>query len=376
MIYDLIIISLAIIYAILIIWLLIGWMRHPFFKPGCFYINKKISVVIPARNEEDNICECLEALYKQEYPDHNYEVIVVDDHSSDETSGKVIDFIKRNNAGNFKLLTLSPGSSKFFGKKHALNRGINESKFDFIITTDADCTMGRNWLKTVGTYCYLYKPEMLIMPVAITQGKKFFEKIQVLEFLSLAGVTGATAGWKNHMLCNGANLGFNKKSFFKVGGYNDNLKYASGDDVFLLHKIKKKFPKKIHYLKNRDVVVSTQSLKSVSDFFNQRKRWFSKSKAFKDKLTVIIGLIVGVFNIMLVFSIFYLFFTGIKLWLLGWGLKIVIDFFFLLVISFFFQKQKLLLLYFPASLLYPLYVFITFILGIKGKFSWKERYYY
>jgi len=375
MIFDAIILLFAAIYVLLMMWLMAGWKRQSYFEPVKSEPNTKISIIIPARNEEDNISVCLKAIYNQHYPEKLYEVIVVDDHSSDETADRVSDFIRKNSIDNFSLISLSGIKDGGFGKKAALTAGIKTSKNEVILTTDADCRMGSDWLKTTGSFFHLHKPEMLVMPVAIVEGQRFFQKLQSLEFISIAGVTGATAGWGHPIMCNGANLAFTKNAFAKVDGYAGNWQYASGDDMFLLHKIKKAFRQKTHFLKSRDAIVKSNPLPGVSSFFNQRIRWFSKNKAYKDKATIITGTIVGIFNILLTFSPLCLLHGGSEFWYLAWVLKIVIDFPFLIIISSFFRKQKIMWLYPLASLLYPFYVFFTFVLGMSGRFSWKGRRY-
>ncbi len=375
MIFDVIIISLAVIYSLLIIWLIIGWHRLSYFESYNNQPNTKFSIIVPARNEEDTIRDCLDAILGQHYPKKLFEVVVVDDHSTDGTAGKVSDFIKNKFAGNISIISLSVIEGSGFGKKAALTAGIEASKNDVIITTDADCKMGSGWLRTIDSFFCRHKPSMLVMPVYIEQWRTFFHKLQTLEFISIAGVTGASAGWGHHIMCNGANLAFVKDAFEKIGGYSGNLNYASGDDVFLLQKMKKAFPKEICFLKSRDVTVKTNPLPDVVSFFNQRVRWFSKNKAFKDTATIITGTIVGVFNLLLALSPLCLFLAGCIWWFMAWVIKIVIDLPLLTAAASFFRKQKLLWLYLPAALLYPFYVFVTFILGLRGRFLWKGRKY-
>ena len=375
MMFDIIIFIFAVIYTAIIIWLIIGWCKQPYFKPKSYDSRVNFSIIVPVRNEKDNINACLEALFSQDYPNCSYEVLVVDDHSSDGTPQQVINYIEKNNIKNFRLIFLSEYEPCSYGKKSALNAGIKESKHDVIVTTDADCVAGTKWIRTINAYYDLYKPEMLVMPVVIKEGKSLFQKLQALEFCSLNGVTGGSAGWGYPIICNGANQAFTKKAFLKVGGYDGNYHYASGDDVFLLHKMKKYFPGKINYLKNRDVIVDTKPLPGLPEFFNQRRRWLSKNKGCKDWLTVLTGTVAGVFNISLVLLLLSSFLTGYKLWVFAWVWKIIVDFPFLMAITSFFRKNKLLWLYPLASILYPFYVFCTFVFGIKGRYSWKNREY-
>ena len=375
MIFDIIIFSFAAIYALLLIWLIWGWKRQSWFEPGSYEPNIKISVIIPARNEECNIENCLDALLKQDYPKNLFEVIVVDDHSNDETVKKGSSFIKKNSAKNFRIVSLSDKKDYGFGKKQALSAGIKSSNNELIVTTDADCKMKPGWLSTMNSYFYHHKLQMLIMPVSVDDGNRFFYRLQSLEFVSIAGVTGATAGHGNPIMCNGANLAFKREAFENVEGYAGNLKYASGDDVFLLYKIKKAFPGKVHYLKNPGAIVTTYPSTGLNEFFNQRVRWFSKSQAFKDNTTIFAGIVVGVFNLLLAVSPLCLLFSDCRFWFLAWVVKIIIDFPFLLMVSSWFGKRHLMVFYPIAALAYPFYVCLVFLLGLSGRFSWKGRRY-
>ncbi len=373
MIINIIFIITTIVYVVIITWLITGWLKLPYFINDADNTYSKFSIIIPARNEMNNINYCLKSLLNQQYPKQNFEVIIVDDHSIDKSTNIVNKFIEDNNAENFRLISLS---EKETGKKSAIIAGVKAAKYDYIITTDADCQMNPAWIKTINDFICSTMPEMIVMPVIAMQEKSFFQKLQSLEFLSLAGTTGATAGWGYHIMCNGANLCFTKNGFMKVGGYNDNLQHASGDDVFLLQKMIKAFPEQIKYLKNRNAIVKTKTSPDIKEFFNQRKRWISKSKAYKDKLTLFIGSVIGVFNMLLVISLILFAIYGSGTWLWPWLIKIVIDFPFLLVTSLFFNKKMLLLFYPIASILYPFYVTISLLLGFKGNYSWKGRSYF
>lgn len=375
MIFDIIILLFAATYALLLIWLIWGWNRQSCFEPSAYEPNIRISVIIPARNEECNIENCLAALLKQDYPKNLFEVIVVDDHSNDGTVKKASGFMEKNSAVNFRIMSLSDIKDGGIGKKPALTAGIKSSNNELIVTTDADCKMKPRWLKTISSYFLEHKPQLLIMPVAVDDGNSFFYRLQSLEFISIGGVTGATAGWGGPIVCNGANLAFKREAFEKVEGYAGNLKYASGDDVFLLYKIKKAFPGKVHYLKNHEAIVTTKPSTGLKGFFSQRVRWFSKSQAFKDNTTIFTGIVVSVFNLLLVVSPLCLFFSGCRIWFLAWAIKIIIDFPFLLMVSTWFGKRCLMWLYPITALLYPFYVCLVFLLGISGRFSWKGRQY-
>jgi hypothetical protein len=213
---------------------------------------------------------------------------------------------------------------------------------------------------------------MIIAPVLMT-GKSFLQKLQTIDFLSLTASTAGATGIKHPTMCNGANLIYEKNVFYE---FNDALKYKeiSGDDVFLLHNIKKKYLNNIHYLKSKDAIVYTEAEKSIKSFFKQRIRWASKSKSYKDFDTILSSLIVLIAN----FSIIVLFFVSIFIHKLTfyliiiWGTKILIDFIFLYISGKYFTKNKNIFLIPLLSIIYPFYVsYIAFISLIKKDLNWE-----
>ncbi len=373
-VFNFLIIIFSSIYLIIVLWLIVGWLRLKYYMSEQKINSEalKISIIIPVKDEKDNIVRCMEAIRGQTYPSEIHEVIIVDDNSTDETPELVDSFIKDYSVKNFKLVSLSLTGK--YGKKNALNKGIEESKYDYILTTDADCEAKPNWLKVINSFYNQFKSKMIIMPVAIEDKGNLFSKLQMLEFMSLIGVAGSTAGWGSPVLCNGANLFFSKDVFYKVNGYKENMHYASGDDIFLLQKFKKKVPDKIHFLKNTDSIINTLPMKSLSDFFSQRKRWVSKNRGLKDWLTLFLGLVISGFNVLLIVSLIFMLQGDVKYaFILAWVVKFVVDFPFLYLISSFFRSKRNLWLYPFIAVLYPFYIISCFALVFLKGFSWKGR---
>ncbi len=272
-------------YVLLMILYWYGWQKTFFvFKPST--INHQpstiISVIIPARNEEENILKILDCLYKQTYPLSNFEIIVVDDHSSDRTA----EFIYQLDIPNLKLIQLSPNkvtesvfhrTEKQYGKKAAITEGIKNSNGKLIITTDADCEMGEEWISSIVSFYEKEKPKMIVAPVLLKNEKGFLETMQSQEMTALTASACGSLYYNLPILCSGANLAYEKEAFISVNGFDGADKTLTGDDVFLMLKIHKKYPKQIKYLKSNEAVVFTHAEKNIVSVLAQRKRWASKT---------------------------------------------------------------------------------------------------
>jgi poly-beta-1,6-N-acetyl-D-glucosamine synthase len=222
-------------------------------------IRIKLSVIIAARNEEHEIISCLNSISEQDYPPEDFEVFIVNDNSTDNTREVVLDFIRSRQPINFRLLDLSDHGQK--GKKAAISQAVAHSTGEYIVLTDADCVVEGSWLTTINRWLLPARPSMIIGPVTIDHGKDLFSKMQALEFCSLTGATAGATALKQAVMCSGANLTFNRLAFIKVGGYQGNMQYPSGDDVFLLHKFKRNKQGEIIFMKDEKAVVKTSAKK-------------------------------------------------------------------------------------------------------------------
>lgn len=342
------------------------WIPHD--KPG----NTKVSVIVPARNEEENIIRCLSNICCQTYPNHLYEIIVVDDCSNDNTSKLVKDFILKNPDKDIALINLSV--LKTSSKKQAVTEAVKISKGELIITTDADCTPPAGWIAAIANYYETFKPGMIIGPVCFTDKKNILIKMQGLEFASLIASGAASANIGCPVMCNGANLAYEKSSFIEAGGFESNKKYSSGDDVFLMHKLKS-LKKKIAFIKCAGALVETSPQSSFSSFINQRKRWVSKSRGYTDFATIATALTVYLYNLSLLATFIISFFSAVFFWLflLNLTFKFMLDFPILMGATAFMKRKKWMIYYLPVQLIYPVYIVFTGFLGLSRSFEWKER---
>jgi cellulose synthase/poly-beta-1,6-N-acetylglucosamine synthase-like glycosyltransferase len=376
------------LYVLLILYYWKSWLSIPEYKVKSQKSKVKISVIIPARDEEEYIAACLDSVCIQSYPKELFEVLVVDDHSTDATAAIVNSYADKN----VKLISLKdfiPAGEINSYKKKAIEIAIAQSTGELIVTTDADCFAKENWLQTITAFYEQYNPAFIAAPVAIDCSNKFIELFQALDFMILQGITGASVYKKIHSMCNGANLAYTKKAFDEVGGFAGIDNIASGDDMLLMHKIYKLYPDKVMFLKSKEAIVQTAPVNSVKDFFNQRIRWASKADKYDDKRIFAVLLLVYLVNVLLValpviavfiksaFSIhlypFTLVFTVLELWIFLLIIKTITELIFLMPVSKFFGKRKMLWLF---PLMQPFHILYTVIAGWLGKFGsykWKGR---
>ncbi len=367
------ILVLSALFFLYIFWIgiiLKGWITLPPFRLQREPAFICLSVVVPVRNEENSLPALLEALLVQDYPPDCFEIVLVDDHSTDSTA-KVINNYSNSNL-NISYIKLPVEKS---GKKRAIFEGVIHSKHQFIITTDSDSVMGPNWLKEFSSYYFQHKPSLIAGPVLFKEDSTFTGSILQLELISLVSSTAGAINAKVPVMCSGANLAFEKEVYMKV---QKEIKWniESGDDVFLLHAVAGLGKERIHFIKSINSLVYIFPEKTVKGFFNQRVRWASKSRYYIRFSAVFTAILVLLINI----SLAALFFSGffnpelMKLFGVFFIIKTIVDFPLLYNASVFFNKLKLIFFLIPAQFIYFLYVTAVFVLSIFMKYSWKSRY--
>jgi biofilm PGA synthesis N-glycosyltransferase PgaC len=312
-----------------------------------------VSVIVACRNEQENLPVLLNSIGLQDYPKELFEVIIVDDNSSDRTFEIASSF-----EGSYKL---TPIYNKGIGKKQAIRSGIVVSSGSLILTTDADCLMGKSWIRTIAAFYEKHKPEMIICPVQIEHGSGFFRKFQELEFISLQGITAGSSFSGKGVMCNGANLSYTREAYFNN---SDNLhdEIASGDDVFLLYSLKKNKHSKIMWLESADAMIITAPSSTAGSFLKQRSRWISKSKAYNDKFTLLLGIVTFVTIILQISVLLEVVVNQVYIWvfILIFLIKSIPDFLILHNTSVRYGCKDLLKWFLPAQFVYPFYVMVVF----------------
>jgi glycosyltransferase involved in cell wall biosynthesis len=354
-------------YVLLISIYHIGWILIPYYKQLNTQSKYSFTILVPARNEEHTIQHCLQSLINQNYTGQ-FEILIINDYSTDSTAQQVNAFIKESKAHHVRLINLAETSAYHGVKKAGITYGISCARSEYIILTDADCTRGENWLTTINSFIGTHKSKMIYAPVMFN-ANNMFERIQALEFSGLVAIGGAAIQLKNPNMCSAANLIFSKQVFVEVEGYKGNENIASGDDEFLLHKVFKRYPNDIHFLKHRDAVVYTTANASVKQLTEQRRRWVSKSMKYENRYITAILIAAYLFNVMLFVNLL----NNLKLGLLLLGVKAVVEGLFLFNVLSFFNRRRYLLLLPIAEIFHIIYVIVIGIWANVSTYSWKNR---
>ena len=328
-----------------------------------------VSILIAARNEGTNIEKLLQSLYNQSFDKKYFEVILIDDHSIDDTSEVSERFRVLHPEMNLKVLK-AIGS----GKKQAISQALHAAENELVMVTDADCELPERWIEVMVDYFMSHNLKMLLGPVLLSPANTLFEKLQVLEHLSLIASTAGSAAIGMPVMCNGANMMYDRQAALDVEKYRTDMKIASGDDMFLMEQFIKHYgSQSVKFLLDNEAIVMTSTMPNLKAFFRQRKRWASKTKAYTNWKIIATALIVLMFNLSIVFffaagvfmPVFWVFFVLYVI------LKTLIDFPILKRITHFMQQQKLLRWMFPLEFVYPFYVVFTAFSGLVTNVKWK-----
>lgn len=358
-------------YSLLLLAFLYGWYRVRAMKIPYAASPLPVSIIVPCRNEEENIQRLVDSLSSLQYPLEKFEVIIVNDHSTDNTFEKTKVMIQ--DRLNFRLLKLPEGKE---GKKQALNLGIDEAGFEILVTTDADCHFPPRWLELLSPYFENQKTKMVLGPVTLIPGGSFFSRLQSMEFASLVGSTAAAVGLGHPVMSNGANLAFRKEGFKAVGGYADNLEVASGDDEFLMRKIQKRYPGSIRFLNSSQTVVNSHPQATFSDFFHQRLRWAGKWRYNSDVVAQLLAFFILTSQIAFIGLVVKSFQSvDPRFSILLIGSKLLTEAVFLFSVSSFLQQKFDIVAFLILQVLYPLYVVTIGLLSIAVPHRWKNRNY-
>jgi len=357
-------------YAFLMHYYKKGWESLPAFHSIKNEKTVFISVIVPARNEEKNIAALLQSLQKQSFFQTAFEIIVVDDFSTDNTAAIVQGFSMPN------LVLVQPSVDKASSsKKKAIEAAIKIAKGELIVATDADCIPPHSWLQTLHDF-YLYQGAAFIAaPVKFSYNNSMLQIFQAIDFLVLQGITAASVAANFHTMCNGANLAYQKQAFEEVNGFEGIRHVATGDDMLLMYKIWKQHPHKVFYLKSKEAIVATEPMLSWKEFFMQRKRWASKTLVYDDKRIMAVLAFIYVLNLLFFVLLGAAFCNSVYGWyaLAFLLIKALIEGPFVSSVAKFYGEQKLMnyFLFFQ-----PLHIFYTVVVGALsqfGKYEWKGR---
>ena len=330
------------------------------------------SIIVPFRNEEKNLHKLLKSISNLNYPVELLEIILVDDFSTDASERICINWRLANGLIESTLLeNLRLSNSP---KKDAISRAIPIVKNKWIITTDADCIVPKNWLQTLDNFIQNKQPEMVVGAVVYKTKNNWFHHFQQLDLMSLQGTTIGSFGLGKPFMCNGANFAYTKNLFQEIGGFSGINNTASGDDVLLLQKAIAYTKDKVCYLKNEDFIVKTKPINDFYELFMQRVRWASKTSNYQTNYPKLLAVIVLAMNVSLVvsFGLWYFGKFDLRLFAMALILKYGVDYL-LLYKTNRYLRNKALIPPLASSLFYPIFSSFVGIYSLFGSFNWKGR---
>ena len=369
---------LVIAVIILLLYLfLIGKFAFAIDKVTVFKLNDSpakttFTVIIPFRNEAENLPALLNSIAELNYQNSLFEIILVNDDSED-ISKEIVSKFMSTSALDITLIENERQSNS--PKKDAISSAIKISKYDWIITTDADCVLPKYWLDSLDVFVQQNDVKMVVGPVTYHQVNGFLQHFQLLDFLSLTGSTIAGFGINKPFLCNGANLGYKRSFFNDINGFEGNDTIASGDDIFLMEKALKTDKNSVKYLKSKQATVQTLAQPNFKSLLSQRIRWANKTSNYNNNFAKLVGLLVLLANSVVVIG-FVLVALGLfqfKTFTYLFLLKLLIDFLLIYKTSVFFSKEQALKYYLPSSLLYPFFSVYVAVVGSFSTYKWKNR---
>jgi len=362
-------------YALLMLAYRWGWSRLEETNEPAEQPRTTITVIVPARNEAGRIGRCVQALRQQDYPAHLLEIMVIDDHSRDGTADEA-----RKAGGEYvQILNLAEAlKSRPKGKaykKIAIELAVAQAKGTLIVTTDADARPGESWLRRIAGAYEKKGWKLIAGPVSYYPDPSLLGKFQELDFLSLVGIAAASIRLGFYNLCNGANLAYEKEAFIAVDGFRGIDDQPSGDDLMLMHKIGRRSPGQVGFLKDKAAIVRTHTEPDISGLWQQRLRWASKSTRYEDRRITLILTGVWLFNLTIpVFAALgVLDDAWFRISLLMFLVKIVADTVFQEPVLRFFNRSQLLWSFLPLQLAHIIYVVLMGPWSTFAPYRWKGR---
>jgi 1,2-diacylglycerol 3-beta-glucosyltransferase len=325
-----------------------------------------VSVIVAARNEEKHLAHCLQSIARQTYPCEQYEIIVVNDNSTDGTETICLDFAGRHSNVSY---VKAQEDKALPGKTNALDQGIQRARGDVILITDADCTVPSTWVEFTAKR---YGPDTgIVGGVTVQRASTWFEGMQSLDWAFLLGLAAAAVARRNPLSTIGNNLSFRKSAYQDVGGYRK-IPFSVTEDFMLFQSIVQ--TKKWDYLYPIDgrVLVVSQPCATLKDLVRQKHRWGRGGLDMKLSGMLIMAAGFATHALLLTTLLAGSFFV-VTTCLLA---KIAADYFFLDAILKRLERTDLLKYIYFFEVYFILYVLLLpFVVFFGGKVIWKGRAY-
>ena len=350
------------IYLAFILFIIAGLFRHNEQSIISTDQTPAVSVVIAARNEEKNLPDLIQDLVNQEYPLDQLEIIIVNDRSTDSTAKILIEAAE--NYAVVKYIRVEQLPTEMTPKKHALTLGIEMAKGDVILTTDADCRVGKFWVSSMAYS--VVQQDSISIGYSKVAGESFFERIQMLDFLGIITANAGAGGWGHFWSGTGQNLAYKKSDFKAIGGFEPVKDKISGDDMYLVQSISKLKSGTINIDANS--FVTTAAMPTFPGFINQRVRWSSNSKDNAMQNHLFFAFLSSAFlcNATLLLSLLF----GYS-WFFAFSLKFILEGSAVFLGGKLFNTKVNPIVYAAWALAQPVYIPVVGLMGLQNRYTWK-----
>ncbi len=327
---------------------------------------KNFSVIVAARNEERTIKNCITSILRQNYPLDKFEIIVVNDRSTDTTKNIIEELQKKNST--LQLINIETEISGMPAKKFALSRAIAQSKFDFLVFTDADCAVGKNWLNEFSKH---FTEEVGVVagysPNNVSDIKNYFGKIFLhYEEFKNSLFAAAGIGLNNAFMCTGRNFAYKKKLYQQVGGFEKIKHSISGDDDLFIQLLQKETGCAMRYMTSPESFVRTFPPGTLKKFISQRTRHISASRYYPANIKFLYS-ILHVSNLISLIALCSMSLYGLLFFLV----KTNIDAIGIVLAEKKFYENFSLTDFLFGEILFALYPLLLGPIGYFSKFTWK-----
>lgn len=255
-----------------------------------------ISVIVCAKNEEENVSKFIPLLIQQDYPD--FEIILIDDASSDNTLEVFEEFEK--NHSNVRLVKVQNNEAFWGNKKFALTLGIKAAKKEYLLFTDADCyPTSKDWIAEMSSHFTMQKTIVLGYGAYEKVPNSFLNKLIRFETLLTAVQYFSWARLGFPYMGIGRNLAYKKEEFFNVNGFIDHMKIRSGDDDLFINQAANKKNTTVCYTPNSFTYSEPKT--TFKEWFAQKRRHVSTASFYKpfDKIQLGLFFLTQIFTLIL-----------------------------------------------------------------------------
>jgi len=253
----------------------------------------KISILVALRDEEQTLKPCVESLLQLDYPKESFEILLINDRSSDRTPELIEELKKKSD--QIKTLHIKSGIPGLSGKANAIAQGMENCSGELILVTDGDCRVPPSWAKEHAAY-YQQNVGMVGGFTLLDEkndGAALFGKIQSLDWAYLLSVGTGFMGFGIPLSVLGNNFSFRREAYEEVGGYR-NMGFTIIEDFALMKTLVKKTSWKVLYPIDSKMLVYSHPMSTISEFYRQRKRWSAGGKevGFYGKFLMLISVMV------------------------------------------------------------------------------------